>query len=138
MQARTPATIAIRGASAHNLKAIDVDVPRASLTVITGVSGSGKSSLAFDTLAREGQRRYLETFSSHARQFLARLGGAEATSVTGLSPTVVGDQRGLGHNPRSTVGTVSGVWDLLRLLFARLGVRSRVEAAVLAVRNGLV
>jgi excinuclease ABC subunit A len=124
MPARAPRTIAIRGASTHNLQALDVDLPRNALTVISGVSGSGKSSLAFDTLAREGERRYLETFSSHARQLLARLGRAEAASITGLSPTVVVDQRPPGRNPRSTVGTVSGVWDLLRLLFARLGERT--------------
>ncbi len=111
----------MRGASEHNLKGIDVDLPRGAITVVSGVSGSGKSSLAFDTICREAQRRYLETFSSYARQFLGRMARPAVGSITGLSPAIAVDQRTTVRNPRSTVGTLSGLHDDLRLLFARLG-----------------
>ena len=114
-------TLSVRGASEHNLKGIDVDLPRGAITVVTGVSGSGKSSLAFDTICREAQRRYLETFSSYARQFLGRMARPAVRSITGLSPAIAVDQRTTVRNPRSTVGTLSGLHDDLRLLFARLG-----------------
>jgi excinuclease ABC subunit A len=114
-------TLSVRGASEHNLKAIDVDLPRGAITVVTGVSGSGKSSLAFDTICREAQRRYLETFSSYARQFLGRMARPAVRSITGLSPAIAVDQRTTIRSPRSTVGTLSGLHDDLRLLFARLG-----------------
>jgi len=113
--------ISVRGASEHNLKGIDVDLPRGALVVVSGVSGSGKSSLAHDTIYREAQRRYLETFSSYARQFLGRMSRPAVTSVDGLSPAIAVDQRSTLRHPRSTVGTLSGLHDDLRLLFARLG-----------------
>ncbi len=113
--------LSVRGASEHNLKAIDVDLPRGAITVVSGVSGSGKSSLAFDTICREAQRRYLETFSSYARQFLGRMARPAVRSISGLSPAIAVDQRTTLRNPRSTVGTLSGLHDDLRLLFARLG-----------------
>ena len=115
-------TIAVRGAAEHNLKGIDVELPRGALVVVTGVSGSGKSSLVFDTIGREAQRRYFETFSSYARQFLGRVGRPAVASITGLSPAITVDQRTTLRNPRSTVGTLTGLYDDLRLLFARLGV----------------
>ncbi len=113
--------IAVRGASEHNLKAIDVDLPRGALTVVTGVSGSGKSSLAFDTICREAQRRYLESFSSYARQFLGRAARPAVRTISGLSPAIAVDQKTTLRSPRSTVGTLTGLYDDLRLLFARLG-----------------
>jgi excinuclease ABC subunit A len=114
-------TLSVRGASEHNLKAVDVDLPRGAITVVSGVSGSGKSSLAFDTICREAQRRYLETFSSYARQFLGRVARPSVRSISGLSPAIAVDQRTAIRNQRSTVGTLSGLHDDLRLLFARLG-----------------
>ena len=114
--------IVIRNAHKHNLKNIDLDIPRNSLVVFTGVSGSGKSSLAFDTIFAEGRRRYVETLSSHARQILQRLPAPEADEIRGLSPAVAVDQKGLPRNPRSTVGTLTEIHDYLRLLYARLGV----------------
>jgi excinuclease ABC subunit A len=113
--------IVIRGAAEHNLKGIDVCIPRRSLTVITGVSGSGKSSLAFDTLFREGQRRFLETLPTFSRQFVGGLSRPALRSIEGLGPAVAIGQRASPSNPRSTVGTITEGWDLLRLLFARLG-----------------
>lgn len=113
--------IRIRGARQHNLKGIDVCIPRDRLTVITGVSGSGKSSLAFDTLFAEGQRRYVETLSTHARQLLGRLDRPEVESIEGLSPPIAIDQQPLPRHPRSTVGTATEIHDLLRLLFAKVG-----------------
>src|SRR5512146_613272 len=113
--------IAIRGASEHNLKGIDVDIPRGALVVVTGVSGSGKSSLAFDTICAEGRRRYLETFSSYARQFLGKVSRPAVASIDGLSPAVALDQASLVRNPRSPVGTLTELYDLLRLLWARAG-----------------
>jgi excinuclease ABC subunit A len=114
-------TLSVRGAAEHNLKGIDVDLPRGALVVVSGVSGSGKSSLAFDTICREAQRRYLETFSSYARQFLGRVARPAVRSIDGLSPAIAVDQRTTLRNPRSTVGTLSGLYDDLRLLYARLG-----------------
>ena len=113
--------IIIRGARVHNLKNIDVEIPRNRLVVITGLSGSGKSTLAFDTLYAEGQRRYVESLSAYARQFLEQLERANVESMEGLSPAIAIDQRSVARNPRSTVGTVTEIYDYLRLLFARIG-----------------
>ncbi|HUL37462.1 MAG TPA: excinuclease ABC subunit UvrA [Thermodesulfobacteriota bacterium] len=113
--------IIIRGAKVHNLKNIDVEIPRNSLVVITGLSGSGKSTLAFDTLYAEGQRRYVESLSAYARQFLEQMERANVESIEGLSPAIAIDQRSMSRNPRSTVGTVTEIYDYLRLLFARIG-----------------
>ncbi|MDO9349772.1 MAG: excinuclease ABC subunit UvrA, partial [Deltaproteobacteria bacterium] len=113
--------IVIRGAKVHNLKNIDVEIPRNSLVVITGLSGSGKSTLAFDTLYAEGQRRYVESLSAYARQFLEQIERADVESIDGLSPAIAIDQRSMSRTPRSTVGTVTEIYDYLRLLFARVG-----------------
>ena len=113
--------IHVKGAREHNLKNIDVTIPRDKLVVITGVSGSGKSSLAFDTIYAEGQRRYVESLSAYARQFLGRMEKPDVEYIEGLSPAISIDQKGVSHNPRSTVGTVTEVYDYLRLLFARVG-----------------
>ncbi|MDD5674384.1 MAG: excinuclease ABC subunit UvrA [Chitinivibrionales bacterium] len=113
--------IIIRGAREHNLKNIDVTIPRNSLTVITGLSGSGKSSLAFDTLYSEGQRRYVESLSAYARQFLGVMEKPDVDAIEGLSPAIAIEQKISGHNPRSTVGTITEIYDYLRLLFARVG-----------------
>ena len=113
--------ILVRGARQHNLKNIDVDIPRNSLVVITGISGSGKSSLAFDTLYAEGQRRYVESLSSYARQFLERMDRPDVDSIEGLSPAIAIEQKTAGRNPRSTVGTITEIYDYLRVLFARVG-----------------
>ncbi|MBO7295444.1 MAG: excinuclease ABC subunit UvrA, partial [Bacteroidaceae bacterium] len=113
--------IHIYGARVHNLKNVDVEIPRNSLTVITGLSGSGKSSLAFDTLYAEGQRRYIETFSAYARNFLDNLERPDVDKITGLSPVISIEQKTTNKNPRSTVGTVTEIYDFLRLLFARAG-----------------
>jgi excinuclease ABC subunit A len=113
--------IIIRGAKVHNLKNIDVEIPRDCLVVITGLSGSGKSTLAFDTLYAEGQRRYVESLSAYARQFLEQMERANVESIEGLSPAIAIDQRSMSRNPRSTVGTVTEIYDYLRLLFARIG-----------------
>ena len=115
-------TIKIRGARQHNLKNINVDIPRDQLVVITGLSGSGKSSLAFDTIYAEGQRRYVESLSSYARMFLGIMDKPEVDTITGLSPAISIDQKSTSRNPRSTVATVTEVYDYLRLLFARVGV----------------
>lgn len=113
--------IAVRGARVHNLKNIDVDIPRNKLVVITGLSGSGKSSLAFDTIYAEGQRRYVESLSAYARQFLGLMDKPDVDQIDGLSPAISIDQKSTSHNPRSTVGTVTEVYDYLRVLFARIG-----------------
>ncbi len=115
-------TIHVVGARAHNLKNITVDIPRDRLVVITGLSGSGKSSLAFDTIFAEGQRRYVESLSAYARQFLGQMEKPDVDYIDGLSPAVSIDQKGTSHNPRSTVGTVTEIYDYLRLLFARIGI----------------
>jgi len=116
-----PDVIFVKGAREHNLKDIDVVIPRNNLVVITGVSGSGKSSLAFDTIYAEGQRRYMESLSAYARQFLGRMEKPDVDYIEGLSPAISIDQKGPPHNPRSTVGTVTEIYDYLRLLFARIG-----------------
>jgi excinuclease ABC subunit A len=113
--------IRIRGAREHNLKNVDLDIPRNKLVVITGLSGSGKSSLAFDTIYAEGQRRYIESLSAYARQFLGMLEKPDCDQITGLSPAIAIEQRTSARNPRSTVGTVTEIYDYLRLLFARIG-----------------
>ncbi|MCI0869285.1 MAG: excinuclease ABC subunit UvrA [Chloroflexi bacterium] len=113
--------IVVKGAREHNLKNIDVTIPRNKLVVMTGVSGSGKSSLAFDTIYAEGQRRYVESLSAYARQFLGRMDKPDVDYIEGLSPAISIDQKGVSHNPRSTVGTVTEIYDYLRLLFARVG-----------------
>ena len=114
--------IRIRGARQNNLTGVDVDIPRNRLTAITGVSGSGKSSLAFDTLFREGQRRFLETLSAYARQFLGRMEKPAVDHVEGLAPAIAVDQKALSRGPRSTVGTLTEIIDHLRVLWARAGV----------------
>ena len=114
--------IIIRGAREHNLKNIDLTLPRDKLIVLTGLSGSGKSSLAFDTIYAEGQRRYVESLSSYARQFIGQMEKPEVDAIEGLSPAISIDQKSTSSNPRSTVGTVTEIYDYLRLLYARCGV----------------
>src|SRR6186713_3369241 len=114
--------LVVRGAREHNLKNISVAIPRNQLTVITGLSGSGKSSLAFDTIYAEGQRRYVESLSAYARQFLGLMEKPDVDAIEGLSPAISIEQKTTGQNPRSTVGTVTEVYDYLRLLWARVGV----------------
>ncbi len=111
--------IEVKGARVHNLKNIDVNIPRDQLVVITGMSGSGKSSLAFDTIYAEGQRRYIETFSAYARQFLGSLERPDVDKIDGLSPVIAIEQKTTSKSPRSTVGTITEIYDFLRLLFAR-------------------
>ncbi len=115
-------TIQIRGARTHNLRGIDLDLPRDKLVVLTGLSGSGKSSLAFDTLYAEGQRRYVESLSAYARQFLSMMEKPDVDHIEGLSPAISIEQKSTSHNPRSTVGTVTEIYDYLRLLYARAGI----------------
>src|SRR6187397_1061930 len=114
--------ISVRGAREHNLKGIDVDIPRESLTVITGLSGSGKSSLAFDTIYAEGQRRYVESLSAYARQFLEMMQKPDVEHIDGLSPAISIEQKTTSRNPRSTVATVTEIYDYMRLLWARVGI----------------
>ena len=114
--------IVIKGAREHNLKNIDLTLPREKFIVMTGLSGSGKSSLAFDTIYADGQRRYVESLSSYARMFLGRMDKPDVDEITGLSPAISIDQKTTSHNPRSTVGTVTEIYDYLRLLYARVGV----------------
>src|SRR5438132_1216564 len=123
-------SLVVRGAREHNLKDITVEIPRASLTVITGLSGSGKSSLAFDTIYAEGQRRYVESLSAYARQFLGLMEKPDVDAIEGLSPAISIEQKSAGHNPRSTVGTITEVYDYLRLLWARLA--DSIETALKA------
>ena len=111
--------IQIRGAKAHNLKGINVDIPRDEFVVVTGLSGSGKSSLAFDTIYAEGQRRYMDTLSTYAKHFMGILEKPEVESIEGLSPIIAIEQKTTGNNPRSTVGTITEIFDFLRLLYAR-------------------
>ncbi|MBU4506658.1 MAG: excinuclease ABC subunit UvrA, partial [Gammaproteobacteria bacterium] len=118
---RTAAVLSVRGARTHNLKNIDLDIPKHALVVITGLSGSGKSSLAFDTLYAEGQRRYVESLSAYARQFLQLMDKPDVDLIEGLSPAIAIEQKATSHNPRSTVGTVTEIHDYLRLLYARAG-----------------
>src|ERR1700758_114285 len=113
--------ITIKGAREHNLKNLDLEIPKNKLVVFTGLSGSGKSSLAFDTVYAEGQRRYVESLSSYARQFLGTMKKPDVDLIEGLSPAISIDQKSTSHNPRSTVGTVTEIYDYLRLLFARIG-----------------
>jgi len=113
--------ISVRGARQHNLKNINVDIPRDKFVVITGLSGSGKSSLAFDTIYAEGQRRYVESLSAYARQFLDQLEKPDVDSVEGLSPAISIEQKTVSRSPRSTVGTVTEIYDFLRLLFSSIG-----------------
>src|SRR3954463_2567920 len=118
-----PDVISIRGAREHNLKDVSIDIPKKKLVVFTGVSGSGKSSLAFDTLYAEGQRRYVESLSSYARQFLGQMEKPKYETIRGLSPTISIEQKAASNNPRSTVGTVTEVHDYLRVLFSNIGVQ---------------
>ena len=113
--------LVIKGARVHNLKEVDLELPRNQLICFTGVSGSGKSSLAFDTIYAEGQRRYVESLSAYARQFLGQMEKPDVDQISGLSPTISIEQKTAGRNPRSTVGTVTEIYDYLRLLYARIG-----------------
>ena len=113
--------VIVKGARVHNLKNIDITIPRDKLVVLTGLSGSGKSSLAFDTIYAEGQRRYVESLSAYARQFLGQMDKPDVDSIEGLSPAISIDQKTTSKNPRSTVGTVTEIYDYLRLLYARVG-----------------
>src|SRR5512136_2487140 len=117
-----PRSLHVRGARTHNLKNIDLDIPKRALVVITGLSGSGKSSLAFDTLYAEGQRRYVESLSTYARQFLEMMDKPDVDLIEGLSPAISIEQKTTSKNPRSTVGTVTEIYDYLRLLYARVGI----------------
>src|SRR5580698_4297015 len=114
-------TIDVSGARVHNLKNIDIRIPKNQLVVITGISGSGKSSLAFDTIYAEGQRRYMESFGAYARQFIGDMERPDVDKITGLSPVISIEQKTTNKNPRSTVGTVTEIYDFMRLLFARAG-----------------
>ena len=113
--------ITIKGAREHNLKDVSLEIPKNQLVVFTGVSGSGKSSLAFDTIFAEGQRRYIESLSTYARQFLGQMDKPDVDYIDGLTPAISIDQKSTSNNPRSTVGTVTEIYDYLRLLFARVG-----------------
>ena len=114
--------LSVRGARVHNLRNVDLEIPRDSLVVFTGLSGSGKSSLAFDTIFAEGQRRYVESLSAYARQFLGQVDRPDVDFIEGLSPAVSIDQKSTNRNPRSTVGTITEVYDYMRLLWARIGI----------------
>src|SRR5271169_2116064 len=136
MSQSTPTeSIVVRGARVHNLKNIDFEIPHNLLTVVTGVSGSGKSSLAFDTLYAEGQRRYVESLSAYARQFLERMEKPDADEITGIAPAVAIRQKNTTRNPRSTVGTATEIYDYLRLLFARAGVTTCSECGDVVKRD---
>src|SRR5213078_213811 len=130
--------IVVRGAREHNLKNIDLEIPRDQLVVITGLSGSGKSSLAFDPIYAEGQRRYVESLSAYARQFLEQMEKPDVDSIEGLSPAISIEQKTTSKNPRSTVGTVTEIYDYLRVLFARIGVPHcpSCDRVILAVPTG--
>src|SRR5512146_1723069 len=122
-----PDVISVRGAKEHNLKNVSLDIPKKQLVVFTGVSGSGKSSLAFDTLYAEGQRRYIESLSAYARQFLGQLDRPPVERLRGLSPTIAIEQKSASSNPRSTVGTITEIYDYLRVLYARVGQQHCIE-----------
>ena len=124
---RQTSVLHVKGARVHNLKNVDVTIPRDSLVVFTGLSGSGKSSLAFDTIFAEGQRRYVESLSAYARQFLGQVDRPDVDVIDGLSPAVSIDQKSTNRNPRSTVGTITEIYDYLRLLWARTGIPHCVE-----------
>ena len=127
--------LVVKGAREHNLKAVDIELPRDKLIVFTGISGSGKSSLAFDTIYAEGQRRYVESLSAYARQFLGQMDKPDVDFIEGLSPAISIDQKSASRNPRSTVGTITEVYDYLRLLFARVGVPHDPETGEKLVRQ---
>ncbi|MET0827300.1 MAG: excinuclease ABC subunit UvrA, partial [Acidimicrobiales bacterium] len=127
--------LVIRGAREHNLKDISLDLPRDRLIVLTGLSGSGKSSLAFDTIYAEGQRRYVESLSAYARQFLGQMDKPDVDFIEGLSPAISIDQKSASRNPRSTVGTVTEVYDYLRLLYARIGIPHDPETGEQLIRQ---
>lgn len=129
-----PGELSVIGASVNNLKHIDVSIPHGTLTVITGLSGSGKSSLAFDTIFAEGQRRYIETFSSYARNMLGNLERPQVDHISGLSPVIAIEQKTINRNPRSTIGTTTEVYDYLRLLYARAGVARSYLSGELMVK----
>ena len=126
--------LSVIGARVNNLKNIDVDIPHGKLTVITGLSGSGKSSLAFDTIFAEGQRRYIETFSSYARNMLGTLERPDVDKVTGLNPVIAIEQKTVNKNPRSTIGTTTEIYDFLRLLYARIGKARSYESGAEMVK----
>ncbi|MDE5708075.1 MAG: excinuclease ABC subunit A, partial [Alistipes sp.] len=121
MKKRHENSIRIKGARVHNLKNIDVEIPHGSLTVVTGLSGSGKSTLAFDTIFAEGQRRYVESLSAYARQFLGKVGKPDVDLIAGIAPAIAIEQKVNTRNPRSTVGTTTEIYDYLKLLYARIG-----------------
>ena len=121
----------VRGAREHNLRDVDVELPRDKMIVFTGLSGSGKSSLAFDTIYAEGQRRYVESLSAYARQFLGQMDKPDVDFLEGLSPAISIDQKSASRNPRSTVGTITEVYDYLRLLFARIGIQHDPETGAM-------
>src|SRR6476646_9016372 len=135
--ARGLSDIVIHGAREHNLQNLTLRLPRQSLIVITGVSGSGKSSLAFDTLYAEGQRRYVESLSAYARQFLGQMEKPEVDAIEGLSPAIAIEQKGAGANPRSTVATITEIYDYLRLLFSRVGARHCPECGTPLARRSV-
>jgi excinuclease ABC subunit A len=134
--------IVIRGARTHNLKNIDLEIPRNKMVVFTGLSGSGKSSLAFDTIFAEGQRRYVESLSPYARQFLNQLQKPDVDEISGLSPAIAIDQKTRSNNPRSTVATITEIYDYLRVLYARVGKPHCIECGTLirkmSTRSGLL
>ncbi len=128
-------SIQIEGAKVHNLKNLDLNIPRDELVVITGLSGSGKSSLAFDTIYAEGQRRYMETFSAYIRQFVGNFERPEVDKIEGLSPVIAIEQKTTTKNPRSTVGTITDIYDFIRLLYARIGIAYSYKSNKKMIKN---